>query len=170
MAKMNIQDEIRRITNETAASAAAKALEVAEQAKTKAAEVSTLAIAEALKAATLAATKAADAASAAATIAASTSKDLEYIKKDISDTKADVKEIKDKLDNKYVNKEDFQVVKADLANTINTREKFITKEEVLANENSIQRLSDKIDNLARLVYMGLGGVTALTFVLKFFIK
>jgi hypothetical protein len=93
--------------NETASEAAGKALEVAEQAKAKAAEVSTLAIAKALEAATLAATKAADAASAAATIAASTSKDLEYIKKDIADTKADVKEIKDKLDEKYVTRADF---------------------------------------------------------------
>src|ERR1035437_4081653 len=117
MAKVNLQDEIRRITNETAASAASKALEVAELAKQKAAEVSTLAIAEALKAATLAATKAADAASAAATIAASTSKDLEYIKKDIADTKADVKEIKDKLDNKYVTKEEFSIIKSGIAQT-----------------------------------------------------
>ena len=102
--KMNLTDEIRRITNENAASVAATALQVAEQAKQKAAEVSSLAIAEALRAATLAATKAADAASAAATIAASTSKDLEYIKKDIADTKSDIKEIKDKLDDKYVTK------------------------------------------------------------------
>lgn len=107
MSKVNIQDEIRRITNETANAAASKALEVAELAKTKAAEVSTLAIAEALKAATLAATRAAEAAAAAAQIAASTSKDLEYIKKDIADTKTDIKEIKDKLDSKYVTKEDF---------------------------------------------------------------
>jgi hypothetical protein len=111
MAKINIQDEIRRITNETAAMAASKALDVAELAKQKAAEVSTLAIAEALKAATLAATRAAEAASAAATIAASTSKDLEYIKKDIADTKSDIKDIKDKLDNHYVNKDDFSSVK-----------------------------------------------------------
>lgn len=110
MAKLDIQEEIRRITSQTAADAASKALEVAELAKTKAAEVSTLAIAEALKAATLAATKAADAASAASTIAASTSKDLEYIKKDIADTKNDIKEIKEKLDNKYVNKEEFGVL------------------------------------------------------------
>lgn len=108
--KQNITDEIRRITNETAALAASKALEVAEQAKTKAAEVSTLAIAEALKAATLAATKAADAASAAANIAASTSKDLEYIKSDIAATKADIKEINIKLDNKYSTKEETNVL------------------------------------------------------------
>ena len=112
--RVNIQDEIRRITNETAAAAASKALEVAEQAKAKAAEVSTLAIAEALKAATLAATKAADAASAAANTATSTSKDLEYIKKDISDTKADIKEIKDKLDNKYVTKEEYITTKREM--------------------------------------------------------
>src|ERR1035437_8441532 len=107
MAKINIQDEIRRITNETAAMAASKALDVAELAKQKAAEVSTLAIAEALKAAT----RAAEAASAAATIAPSTSKDLEYIQKDIADTKSDIKDIKDKLDNHYVNKDDFSSVK-----------------------------------------------------------
>jgi methionine synthase II (cobalamin-independent) len=106
MAKINIQDEIRRITNETAANAASKALEVAEAAKAKAAEVSALAISEALKAATLAATKAAEAASAAANIAASTSKDLEYIKTDIAATKADIKEINQKLDNKYTTKEE----------------------------------------------------------------
>jgi hypothetical protein len=111
MSKLNITDEIRRITNETAANAASKALEVAEQAKSKAAEVSTLAIAKALEAATLAATKAADAASAAATIAASTSKDLEYIKKDISDTKLDIKAINEKLDNKFVTKDEFSTVK-----------------------------------------------------------
>lgn len=126
--KVNIQDEIRRITNETAASAAAKALDVAEQAKTKAAEVSTLAIAEALKAATLAATKAADAASAAATIAASTSKDLEYIKKDIADTKTDIKEIKDKLDTKYVSKEEHNVILKDM-------ESFITKDQFSTVKN-----------------------------------
>lgn len=110
MSKINIADEIRRITNETAATAAAKALDVAEQAKVKAAEVSTLAISEALKAATLAATKAADAASAAAQIAASTSKDLEYIKADISSTKLDIKAINEKLDNKYLTKEDGRIV------------------------------------------------------------
>lgn len=55
MRKDQLTEEIRRITNETAALAASKALEVAETAKSKAAEVSTLAIAEALKAATLAA-------------------------------------------------------------------------------------------------------------------
>lgn len=125
MSRINVQDEIRRITNETAANAASKALEVAEAAKAKAAEVSTLAIAEALKAATLAATKAADAASAAATIAASTSKDLEYIKKDIADTKSDVKEIKDKLDNKYVTKFDFDA-RGDLIKTMVSKEQFST--------------------------------------------
>lgn len=108
--KLSIQDEIKRITNETAAAAASKALEVAELAKTKAAEVSTLAIAKALEAATLAATRAAEAASAAAAIAASTSKDLEYIKKDISDTKAEVKSINEKLDNKYATKEELRIV------------------------------------------------------------
>lgn len=110
MAKTSIQDEIRRITNETAAQAASKALEVAEQAKAKAAEVSTLAIAEALKAATLAATRAAEAASAAANIAASTSKDLEYIKKDIAETKTDIAKINEKLDNKYSTKEETKTI------------------------------------------------------------
>lgn len=114
MRKQDLSDEIRRITGETAALAAVKALEVSESAKAKAAEVSTLAIAEALKAATLAATKAADAASAAATIAAATSKDLEYIKKDISDTKADIKQINDKLDNKYVTKEDHSILRKEV--------------------------------------------------------
>ena len=133
MRKQDLTEEIRRITNETAALAASKALDVAEQAKAKAAEVSTLAIAEALKAATLAATKAADAASAAATIAASTGKDLEYIKKDISDTKSDVKEIKDKLDNKYVNKEEYLSHLNENVNHYNLVDKredtFITKEQ-----------------------------------------
>lgn len=110
MSKVSIQDEIRRITNETAAAATAKALEVAELAKQKAAEVSTLAIAKALDASTLAATKAADAASAAAQIAASTSKDLEYIKKDIADTKLEIKNINEKLDNKYSTKEDTKII------------------------------------------------------------
>lgn len=109
MAKINIQDEIRKITNETAANAASKALEVAESAKAKAAEVSALAISEALKAATLAATKAAEAAAAAANIAASTSKDLEYIKSDIAATKLDIKAINEKLDNKYQTKEDAKI-------------------------------------------------------------
>lgn len=128
MVKINIADEIRRITNETAANAASKALEVAEQAKAKAAEVSTLAIAEALKAATLAATKAADAASAAAQIAASTSKDLEYIKKDISDTKNDIKAINEKLDIKYVSKEEFLPTK-EMYNKL--EDKFALKQELI---------------------------------------
>lgn len=114
MPRVNIADEIRRITNETAANAAAKALEVAELAKQKAAEVSTTAIAEALKAATLAATKAADAASAAATIAAATSKDLEYIKKDIADTKNDIKSINEKLDNKYTTKDEHLTLRKEV--------------------------------------------------------
>src|ERR1035437_6989421 len=150
MPKMNLQDEIRRITNETAALAASKALEVSETAKAKAAEVSTLAMTEALKAATLAATKAADAASAAATIAASTIKDLEYIKKDISDTKADVKEIKDKLDNKYVNKEEFSVVKQDL----------------LQLQNKIENRSDliaQIPTIKGIVY-GMVGIILTSFI------
>lgn len=112
--KLNLQEEIRRITNETASIATAKALEVAELAKQKAAEVSTTAIAEALKAATLAATKAADAASAAATIAASTSKDLEYIKADIAATKLDIKSINEKLDNKYTTKEEHGNLKKEV--------------------------------------------------------
>lgn len=115
--KMNLQEEIRRITNETAANAAAKALEVAEMAKTKAAEVSTLAIAEALKAATLAATKAAEAAAAAAQIAASTSKDLEYIKKDIAETKTDIAKINEKLDNKYTTKDETSSLRKELEET-----------------------------------------------------
>ena len=121
---MNLQDEIRRITNETAALAASKALEVSETAKAKAAEVSTLAMTEALKVATLAATKAADAASAAATIAASTSKDLEYIKKDISDTKLQIEKINDKLDNKFVTKEEFNSRKEIVDKEVNS---FINK-------------------------------------------
>lgn len=133
MPKINLQDEIRRITNETAANAASKALEVAEQAKAKAAEVSTLAIAEALKAATLAATKAADAASAAATIAAATSKDLEYIKKDIADTKLDIKSINEKLDNKYSTKEESLNFRKECENTKvivdGLENKFVTKEQ-----------------------------------------
>lgn len=110
MAKLSIQDEIRRITNETTAVATAKALEVAEQAKQKAAEVSSIAIAKALEAATLAATRAAEAAAAASSIAASTSKDLEYMRKDIAETKEDIKKINDKLDNKFSTKEDAKIV------------------------------------------------------------
>jgi len=125
MPRINIQDEIRRIINETSANAASKALEVAEDAKSKAAEVSTLAIAEALKASTLAATRSAEAVSAAATIAAATSKDLEYIKKDISDTKTDVKEIKAKLDDKYVTRVDF-AARGDLIAQMITKEQFST--------------------------------------------
>lgn len=143
--KINIQDEIRRITSETANLAASKALEVAELAKQKAAEVSTLAIAEALKAATLAATKAADAASAAATIAASTSKDLEYIKKDISDTKSDVKEIKDKLDNRYVTKDDFTVVKETIANHITILHKDLVTLDMFKNmEEKVNSINSNI--------------------------
>lgn len=131
--KISIQDEIRRITNETAAAAASKALEVAESAKAKAAEVSALAISEALKAATLAATKAAEAASAAASIAASTSKDLEYIKADIAVTKLDIKSINEKLDNKYVTKEDFSLHSTTddkyHAEQDRTRESFVTKDQ-----------------------------------------
>lgn len=127
MAKSSIQDEIRRITNETAANAASKALEVAELAKQKAAEVSTLAIAKALEAATLAATKAADAASAAAQIAASTSKDLEYIKKDIAETKLDISKINEKLDNKYVSKEDAHITENAYSLSTKTLETRVTK-------------------------------------------
>ena len=107
MSKVTIQDEIRRISNENAAVIASKALEVSEAAKAKAAEVSSLAIAKALDTSTIAAQKAADAASAAAAIAISTSKDLEYIKKDIADTKLEIAKINDKLDNKFVTKEEF---------------------------------------------------------------
>lgn len=117
MRKSDLIEEIRRITNETAALAASRALEVAETAKAKIADASTLAIAEALRAATLAATKAADAASAAAAIAASTSKDLEYIKKDISDTKQDIKSINEKLDNKYTTKDEHSVLRKELEET-----------------------------------------------------
>lgn len=108
--KLDIQEEIRKITNETAAVAAARALEITEQAKQKAAEVSSLAIAKALDVATLAAEKAASAAAAAANIATATSLDLSYIKKDIADTKNDIKAINDKLDNKYSTKDDLRVV------------------------------------------------------------
>ena len=114
--KINIEEEVRRVTNELSAQAAGKALqvsneasakaaEVADLAKSKAAEVSTLAIAKALDVATLAAQKAADAAIAAAAIASATSGDLARIKED-------VKEIKDRLDNKYVSKEEFSTVRA----------------------------------------------------------
>ena len=142
MSKVSIQDEIRRITNETAAAAAAKALEVAELAKQKAAEVSTNAIAEALKAATLAATRAAEAAAAAAAIAAATSKDLEYIKKDIADTKTDIKAINEKLDNKYLTKVEFT-------------EHIINKEKDIAEINkSIERLvtTDQFSTVRNVVY------------------
>lgn len=130
MSKVNIADEVRRITNETASAAAAKALEVAEQAKQKAAEVSSLAISKALDASTLAATKAADAASAAATIAASTSKDLEYIKADISSTKLDIKEIKEKLDSKYTTKEETSALRKyieDLAKIVESRSEMYSQ-------------------------------------------
>lgn len=115
MAKLSIQEEIRRITNENAASVASKALEVADLAKQKAADTAALALTEALKVSTLAATKAADAASAAAQIAASTSKDLEYIKSDIAATKADIKEINIKLDNKYTTKEETLTLAKEVA-------------------------------------------------------
>lgn len=143
MAKLSIQDEIKRITNETAAAAASKALEVAELAKQKAAEVSTLAIAKALEAATLAATRAAEAASAAASIAASTSKDLEYIKKDISDTKIDIKAINEKLDSKYVSKEDARATENACSLSTKTLENRVTKIE---------------DNLSKAVWIVLGVV------------
>lgn len=105
-----IADEIKRITNETAAVAAQKALEVADLAKQRAAEVSSMAIAKALDASTLAAEKAAQAASAAAQVASATNLDLSYIKKDIADTKTDIKAINEKLDNKYQTKEDAKIV------------------------------------------------------------
>lgn len=110
MSKLNIQEEIRKLTLEQSAVTERKALEVSDLAKAKAAEVSSMAIAKALDVSTLAATKAADAASAAAAIAISTGKDLEYMKKEISDTRADVKEIKDRLDNKFVTKPDHDEV------------------------------------------------------------
>jgi len=125
-ARINLQDEIRRITNETAAAAASKALEVSELAKSRAAEVSSMAMAKALEVATLAATKAADAASAAANIAAATSKDLEYIKKDIADTKQEIKTINEKLDNKYVTKDEYKACK-DITDRLDDR--FITKDQ-----------------------------------------
>ena len=136
-AKLNITEEIRRITNETAAAAASKALEVSELAKSRAAEVSATAMAKALEVATLAATKAADAASAAANIAASTSKDLEYIKKDIADTKQDIKAINDKLDNKYVSKEEFKTTK-DITEKMS--EKYITKDQFATVKNIVYGL------------------------------
>lgn len=130
MSKMSsISEEIRRITNETAAEATRKALEVTEAAKSRAAEVSTLAITEALKVATLAAAKAAEAASAAAAIAASTSKDIEYIKQEIATTKLDIKSINEKLDNKYVSKEEFKPTKdfvESLENKFVLRSEFVT--------------------------------------------
>jgi cobalamin biosynthesis Mg chelatase CobN len=120
--KIDITEEIKRITSEIAAEASAKALEVSTQATAKAAEVatlatakaaevSTLAVSKALDAATLAATKAADAATAAASIATATSLDLTYIKKDISETKKEVEMINTKLDNKFVTKDEFATVK-----------------------------------------------------------
>jgi uncharacterized protein (DUF2147 family) len=128
MAKMNLQEEIRRITNELAAGAEKKALEVSTQAmlkasevadlaKVRAAEVSSMAIAKALDASTLAAEKAAAAAAAAASVATATNLDLTYIKKDIADTKADIKSINEKLDNKYTSKEEFRTTR-DLVNKL----------------------------------------------------
>lgn len=106
-AKIDIQEEIRKIASEMAAGAEKKALEVSTAATMKAAEVSSTAIAKALDVSTLAAQRAADAATAAATIATTTSKDLEYMRKDIAETKADVKEIKNSLTDKFVEKEEF---------------------------------------------------------------
>ena len=147
--KTNIQDEVRKIVNETASAATAKALEVAEQAKQKAAEVSSLAISKALDASTLAATKAAEAAAAAASIAASTSKDLEYIKADIAATKLDIKSINEKLDNKYVSKEDFRPTK-DIVDKI--EDKYSTKQELLAHSVANEAILSEIKTtLAKLV-------------------
>lgn len=92
---------------EVSSTAMAKASEVADLAKVRAAEVSSMAISKALDASTLAAEKAAQAAVAAAQVATATSLDLTYIKKDIADTKNDIKDIKLMLDDKYVNKEEF---------------------------------------------------------------
>lgn len=167
MPKPNIQDEIRRITNENAAAVAAKALEVSETAKQKAAEVSSLAITEALKVATLAATKSADAVSAAAQIAASTSKDLEYIKKDISDTKSDIKSINDKLDNKYVSKEDFRPTK-EIVDKVEDR--YSLKQDLInhsiANEAALKEIKEVLSKLVstdqfstvKMVVYGLVGI------------
>jgi|ERR1035437_6147233 hypothetical protein len=123
--KIDISEEIRRITGEQATQAAAKALEVsnqasaknlevAEAAKQKAAEVSALAIAKALDTATLAAQKAADAAAAAAAIATSTQADLTRIKEEMSRLNDGFDKLNDKIDNRYVTKEDFALVKTNV--------------------------------------------------------
>jgi|ERR1035437_8193630 flagellar motility protein MotE (MotC chaperone) len=150
--KLNLQDEIRRVTNETAAAAASKALEVSELAKSRAAEVSSIAMAKALEVATLAATKAADAASAAANIAAATSKDLEYIKKDIADTKADIKAINEKLDNKYATKEELRITKEEV---VKTQENCFTKKEA---EDLERRVTSIEGNLSKAVWIVLSVV------------
>ena len=146
--RLNLQEEIRKITNETASAAAAKALEVADLAKQKAAEVSSMSISKALDASTLAAEKAASAAVAAAQLATATSLDLSYIKKDIADTKTDIKSINDKLDNKYVSKEDFRPTK-DTVDKIEDR--YSTKQELvahsIANENVLKEIKVVLDKL-----------------------
>ena len=131
MSKVNITDEVRRIVNETASKATAEALAVSEQAKTKAAEVSSMAIAKALDASTLAAEKAAAAATAAASVATATSLDLSYIKADIASTKSDIKEIKDKLDSKYVTKDDFNSIKTELEKVMENTNQFATVKAVV---------------------------------------
>jgi phosphoribosylaminoimidazole carboxylase (NCAIR synthetase) len=107
-----------------------------------------LAISKALDASTLAATKAAEAAAAAASIAASTSKDLEYIKADIAATKLDIKSINEKLDNKYVSKEDFRPTK-DIVDKI--EDKYVTKQELLnhsiANETALSDIKKILEKL-----------------------
>jgi hypothetical protein len=122
MKKQDLTEEIKRVTSEIAADAAAKALEVSSTAAARASEVataataeaarvSTLAIAKALDAATLAATKAAEAAAAASAVASSTSGDIGRIKEDIIKINLAFDKINDKLDNKYVTKEEFSIVK-----------------------------------------------------------
>lgn len=150
--KINLQEEIRRITNENAAQASAKALEVAEQAKSKAAEVAALAIAKALEAATLAATKAADAASAAAAIAVSTGKDLEYMRKAMDETKADISKINEKLDNKYVTKEEIRTMK-EIVDEV--EKKFVSKEEFQPLKEEVGNIRA---NLSRAVWIVLTAV------------
>lgn len=161
--KINIQDEIRRITNELAAGAEKKALEVsslamaraaeiADLAKQKAAEVSAMAISKALDASTLAAEKAAQAAVAAAQVASVTSLDLTYIKKDIMETKLEIQSINDKLDNKYLSKEEFRPTK-EVVDRIEG--KYASKDEFSTMKTEIKSIQD---NLSRAVWIVLGAV------------
>lgn len=105
--KLDVGEEVRRYLDANAAQVASTALRVSDDAKAKAAEVSTTAIAEALKVSTLATQEAAKAVVAAAASATAFGTDMQYLKKDIA-------EIKDRLDNKYVSKDEFSSTKADL--------------------------------------------------------